>query len=262
MLYSFTFFLQVFFKWVISKHAFARYWMLQLSGATAMVLTKMGTPRGTPLAETEAPVQLRAGQRILLGWCGTGNTWKESPKKNWGNQRVKLGDCRLFGHVAEAWEEVMGQIVTWKTSQSWYWETMYQHRWRLWLKESQAHHPGLDLPVSQGRQHYFLAAWINCIKPPISFAPVSRRWNGRWGYAMVLEKQAFDTGDKMLFANVCDCHSFKLGFSILLQVLLHFSSHFFPSFTTNLLCAEMQHRKHLEYKDKAVFPSFEFLNWV
>lgn len=79
---------------------------------------------------------------------------------------------------------------------------------------------------------------------------------------MVLEKEALDTGDKMLFAKICDCHSIKLGFSILLQVLLHFSSHFFPSSATNLLRAEMQHRKYLEYNDKAVFPSFEFLNWV
>lgn len=82
----------------------------------------------------------------------------------------------------------------------------------------------------------------------------------RWGCAVLLEKEALAAGDKVLFANVCDCHGFKLGFSILLQILLHFSSHFFSSSTANLLWAEMQYRKHLEYNDKAVFPSFEFLN--
>jgi len=49
----------------------------------------------------------------------------------------------------------------------------------------------------------------------------------RWGCAVVLEKEALHAGDKVLFANICDCHGFKLGFAILLQILLHFSSRFF-----------------------------------
>lgn len=79
---------------------------------------------------------------------------------------------------------------------------------------------------------------------------------------MGLEKEALDGGDKILFANVCDCHGFKLGFAILLQILLHFSSQFFSPATASLLCAEMQYRKYLECNNKTVFPSSEFLNWA
>lgn len=77
---------------------------------------------------------------------------------------------------------------------------------------------------------------------------------------MVLEKEALDASDRMLFAQVCDCHSFQQGSAILLPILWHFCSHFFSSSTANLLCAEIQYRKHLDYNDKGVFPSFEFLN--
>lgn len=118
----------------------------------------------------------------------------------------------------------------------------------------------MGLAVPQGREHYFLAAWINWIEPPISFVPVSQRQNGRWGCTMVLEKETLHGGEKILFANVCDCHGFKMGFTILLQIPLHSSSQFFASATASLLCVEMQYRKYLECKNKAVFPSFEFLN--
>lgn len=63
---------------------------------------------------------------------------------------------------------------------------------------------------------------------------------------MGLEKEALDGGEKILFANVCHCHGFKLTFAILLQILLHFSFQIFSPATANLLCAEMQHRKYPE----------------
>lgn len=169
----------------------------------------------------------------------------------------EAGDYSLFGHMVEAQKGVMGQFATWRTSPDWYWKTMYQHDWKLWFEESQAYNnPWWDLLYHREGEHYFLSAWINWIKPPISFVPVSQRQNVRWGCTMGLEKEALDRGDKIFFANVCDCHGFKLGFAILLQILLNFSSQIFSPATANLLCAEMQYRKYLECKNKALFPTF------
>lgn len=56
---------------------------------------------------------------------------------------------------------------------------------------------------------------------------------------MGLENKALDGGDKTFFANVCDCHGFKLGFAILLLILLHFSPQIFSPITANLLHAEI-----------------------
>lgn len=75
---------------------------------------------------------------------------------------------------------------------------------------------------------------------------------------MVLENEVLAAGDKILFLNVCEFYGFKLGFTILSRMLLHFSYLF--SSTANLLLADMQSGKHLEYNDKTMFASFEFLN--
>lgn len=69
---------------------------------------------------------------------------------------------------------------------------------------------------------------------------------------------ATSRGDKVLFANPCDFHGFKLGFAILLQILSHFASYSFSAPVAILLWAKLQYRKHPECNGKAVIPILNF----
>lgn len=193
-------------------------------------------------------------------WVALEILWKTSPRKieatrGWGWWLSSVWPCGL--------ERGDGQFATWRTSQDWYWKTMHQHDWKLWFEESQACNPWWELLYHREGEHYFLSVWINWIKPPIHLlCPCVSETECEMGlhpsffHPMGLEKESFDRGDKILFANVCDCHGFYLGFAFFLQILLHFSSQIFSPDTANLLCAEMQYRKYLECKNKAVFPTF------
>lgn len=147
-----------------------------------------------PLPITECCSSLEPLLWLWPRWgatSGTGNTGKVFQEKL-GQPEDEPGDYPLFGHMAEAWKEVMWQFATWRTSQDWYWKTMYQHDWKLWLEESQIYNPWWDLLYHREGEHYFLSEWINWIKPPMSFVPVSQRQDVRWGCTMGLEKEALD----------------------------------------------------------------------
>lgn len=96
-LYSFTLFLQIYFKWVISKHALAHRWMLQLSGAPVLAPTQMSAPVGAPLAEAESWAAegwaVHPTGMVMWHWKYLGEVYLQ------GKLRHPKGEARRFPSV-------------------------------------------------------------------------------------------------------------------------------------------------------------------
>lgn len=155
-------FLQVGFKWDISQPALA---ITEWAAAAQWSPCAGSNPNGCPTRDSTC---WDRGACAAEGWpahpAGIVWHWKYSPEKSWGNQRVKMGDLLLFGYVAKAWEEVMGQLTTWRTSQGWHRETMYQQVETVaWGKTSTSFMTGLACTSGKGTQ------FLGCIKTPILF---------------------------------------------------------------------------------------------
>lgn len=118
-----------------------------------------------------------------------------------------------------------------------------------WLEESQVHHSWLDLPVPQGREHYFLAA----SKHPSPFAALSqdRMWDG----AVPLRKV---TRSFLLI------HVIFIALRWVLPFCYKFHHIFLPTpFLLLLLVSSgLKCSTKTSWMQWQVFPNSDFLNWA
>lgn len=146
-----------------------------------------------PLPITECCSSLEPLLWLWPRWgtiSGTGNTLEKSSKKNWGNQRMSLGIILCLVAWLRLGKRWCGNLPPEGQVKTGIGKTMYQHDWKLWLEESQTHNPWWDLLYHREGEHYFLFVWINGMKTPTSFVPVSQ--NVRWGCTTELEKEPLD----------------------------------------------------------------------